>query len=85
MQVSTKLFNNQQVRQFGKLNEDIQHKQEKIASGKAILRASDNPVAAAELSAAKEQKIYFPDLRKMPTKHSFVFNLEMMQCKKLCQ
>ena len=56
MQVSTKLFNNQQVRQFGKLNEDIQHKQEKIASGKAILRASDNPVAAAELSAAKEQK-----------------------------
>ncbi len=56
MQVSTKLFNNQQVRQFGKLNEDIQHKQEKIASGKAILRASDNPVAAAELSAAREQK-----------------------------
>ena len=57
MQVSTKLFNNQQVRQFGKLSEDIQHKQEKIASGKAILRASDNPVAAAELSAAKEQEV----------------------------
>ena len=56
MQVSTKLFNDQQVRQFGKLTEDIQRKQEKIASGKAILRASDDPVAAVELSAAKEQK-----------------------------
>ena len=34
MQVSTKLFNDQQVRQFGKLTADIQQKQEKIASGK---------------------------------------------------
>ncbi len=49
MQVSTKLFNNQQVRQFGKLTEDIQKKQEQIASGKAILRASDDPVAAAKI------------------------------------
>ena len=38
MQVSTKLFNDQQVRQFGKLTADIQQKQEKIASGKAILK-----------------------------------------------
>ena len=29
MQVSTKLFNDQQVRQFGKLTADIQQKQEK--------------------------------------------------------
>lgn len=56
MQVSTKLFNDQQVRQFGKLTEDIQQKQEKIASGKAILKASDDPVVAAKLSAAKEQE-----------------------------
>ena len=34
MQVSTKLFNDQQIRQFGKLTADIQEKQEKIASGK---------------------------------------------------
>ena len=32
MQVSTKLFNDQQIRQFGKLTADIQQKQEKIAS-----------------------------------------------------
>ena len=56
MQVSTKLFNDQQVRQFGKLTADIQQKQEKIASGKAILKASDDPVAAAKLSAAREQE-----------------------------
>ena len=56
MQVSTKLFNDQQIRQFGKLTEDIQQKQEKISSGKAILRASDDPVTAANLSAAKEQE-----------------------------
>lgn len=57
MQVSTKLFNEQQVRQFQKLTADIQEKQEKISSGKAILRASDDPVAAVNLSAANEQKL----------------------------
>ena len=56
MQVSTKLFNDQQIRQFGKLTADIQEKQEKIASGKAILKASDDPVTAAKLSAAREQE-----------------------------
>ena len=68
MQVSTKLFNDQQVRQFGKLTADIQEKQEKIASGKAILRASDDPVTAVELSAAREQEQLLSDLKKMHTK-----------------
>lgn len=57
MQVSTKLFNEQQVRQFSKLTADIQAKQEKISSGRAILNASDDPVAAVNLSAANEQKL----------------------------
>ena len=57
MQVSTKLFNEQQVRQFSKLTADIQAKQEKISSGRAILNASDDPVAAVSLSAANEQKL----------------------------
>ena len=56
MQVSTKLFNEQQIRQFSKLTADIQEKQEKISSGRAILNASDDPVAAVNLSAANEQK-----------------------------
>ena len=57
MQVSTKLFNEQQVRQFSKLTAEIQEKQEKISSGRAILNASDDPVAAVSLSAANEQKL----------------------------
>ena len=56
MQISSKLFNEQQVRQFGKLNESIQGLQERVASGQNILRASDDPVAAVRLSAAREQK-----------------------------
>ena len=56
MQISSKLFNEQQVRQFGKLNENIQGLQERVASGQNILRASDDPVAAVRLSAAREQK-----------------------------
>ena len=56
MQVSTKLFNEQSVRQFGKITEDVQNLQAKVSTGKNILRSSDDPVAAVELSAAKEQK-----------------------------
>ena len=44
MQISSKLFNEQQVRQFGKLNENIQDLQERVASGNNIIRASDDPV-----------------------------------------
>ena len=71
MQVSTKLFNDQQIRQFGKLTADIQQKQEKISSGKAILRASDDPVTAANLSAAKEQEQLLSRFEENPTKRSF--------------
>ena len=53
MQISSKLFNEQQVRQFGKLNENIQDLQERVASGNNIIRASDDPVAAVRLSAAR--------------------------------
>src|SRR5210317_80916 len=55
MQVSTKLFNERQVDQFSQLNKSVQTLQEKIATGQNILKASDDPVAAVNLSAAKEQ------------------------------
>ena len=38
MKVSTSLFNKQQVESFSKLNEDIQSLQNKISSGKNIIR-----------------------------------------------
>ena len=37
MKVSTKLFNEQQIRQFSSLNKDIQKLQDKISSGKNIV------------------------------------------------
>ena len=57
MQVSTKLLNQQQVRQFSKINDKIADAQERVSTGKNILRASDDPVAAVNLSVAKEQSL----------------------------
>ena len=56
MQISTKLFNDQLVRQFGNLTSDVQSLQERIATGKNILSSSDDPVNAVNLSVAKEQR-----------------------------
>ena len=64
MQVSTKLFNQQQVGQFGKLNANIADIQERIATGKNILRASDDPVTAANLSVAKEQSLLLSQFQR---------------------
>ena len=57
MQVSTKLLNQQQVRQFSKINDKIADAQERVSTGKNILRASDDPVAAINLSVAREQSL----------------------------
>ena len=54
MKVSTKLFNQQQVQKFSKLNEDIQALQNKISTGKNILQASDDPIGAVELSGLQQ-------------------------------
>ena len=56
MKVSTKLFNEQQIRQFSSLNKDIQKLQDKIASGKNIVVASDDPVGSVNLSGYKTVK-----------------------------
>lgn len=56
MEISTKLFNQKAVKQFSQMNEDIQNLQNRVATGKNILRASDDPVAAVNLSVAKEQR-----------------------------
>ncbi len=53
MKVSTKLFNQQQLKQFTSLNEEIQKTQNKISTGKNILLSSDNPVGAVQLSGLK--------------------------------
>ena len=59
MKVSTKLFNQQQVERFSKLNEDIQSLQNKVSTGKNIIQASDDPIGAVELSGLKQVKERF--------------------------
>jgi flagellar hook-associated protein 3 FlgL len=54
VKVSTKLFNQQQVQKFGKLNEDIQSLQNKISTGKNILQASNDPIGAVKLSGLEQ-------------------------------
>ncbi len=54
--ISTKLYNAQSVERFNRLTADIQEAQIKIATGKRITRASQDPVAAANISVAKEQQ-----------------------------
>ena len=56
MKVSTKYFNQTQIDTFGKMNKEIQKVQERISSGRNIVRASDDPVTAVKLSAAKRAK-----------------------------
>jgi len=64
MQVSTKLLNQQQVRQFSKINDKIADTQERVSTGKSILRASDDPVAAVNLSVAREQSLLLSQFQR---------------------
>ena len=56
MQISQKLFNQQAINNFAKLDAEIQKIQEQVSTGKNILSASDDPVNAVSLSVANEQK-----------------------------
>ncbi len=56
MQISTKLFNQQTLERLSELHGEIQNRQARIATGKDLLKASDDPLAAVNISVAKEQK-----------------------------
>lgn len=56
MKVSNNEFATQQVRQFGRIMENIQSKQEQISSGQKINRPSDAPVDATRLVIADQFK-----------------------------
>ena len=57
MTISTRLFNEQAVANFKRITSDIQQTQDKIAAGKKVLKASDDPVAAAKISFVRDQKV----------------------------
>jgi|TARA_B110000967_G_scaffold189143_1_gene212597 flagellar hook-associated protein 3 FlgL len=62
MQVSTKLFNQQQLQQFSSTTENLQNLQNKISSGQNILKASDDPIGSVQLSGlnvVKDQIVQF--------------------------
>ena len=57
MAISTRLFNEQAVTRFNRITSDIQQTQDKIAASKNVLKASDDPVAAAKISFVRDQKV----------------------------
>ena len=57
MPISTRLFNDQAITRFNRITSDIQQTQDKIATGKKVLKASDDPVAAATISFVRDQKV----------------------------
>ena len=57
MAISTRLFNEQAVTRFNRITSEIQQTQDKIAAGKKVLKASDDPVAAAKISFVRDQKV----------------------------
>ena len=73
MQISTKLFNQQTLERLSDLHGEIQNRQARIATGKNVLHASDDPIAAANISVAKEQKQelarYLENIDRAKNKH----------------
>ena len=46
--ISTKLYNDQSIERFKLLTGQIQQTQAKIATGKNVMKASDDPVCSSE-------------------------------------
>ena len=55
--ISTKLYNDQSIDRFKAITGEIQQTQAKIATGRNVLKASDDPVAAANIAFTKDQKV----------------------------
>ena len=78
MQISSKLFNQQQVNQFSEINSELQSLQGKISSGKNILVASDDPVRSVELSGMKVVKEQIDQyIRNVDTSDSRMKNVDV--------
>lgn len=55
MSVSTKLFADQMLNRFTRINDEIELRQTKISTGQEITQASDKPIDAVRLSALEER------------------------------
>ena len=77
--ISTKLYNDQSIERFKLLTGEIQQTQAKIATGKNVMKASDDPVAAANISFVKGQKVvlerYATNIQRADKRLTLVENL----------
>lgn len=77
--ISTKLYNDQSIERFKLLTGQIQQTQAKIATGKNVMKASDDPVAAANISFVKGQKVvlerYATNIQRADKRLTLVENL----------
>lgn len=55
MSVSTKLFADQMLNRFTRINDEIELRQTKISTGQEITQASDKPIDAVRLSALEDR------------------------------
>ena len=68
MQVSTKLFNQQAVNQFGKLTEEIQNLQAKVSTGKKYFKNHQTTLLRQlNYQQQKNKEIFLRDLKEMLT------------------
>lgn len=57
MAISTRIYNEQALSVLNRITGDIQDVQSRIATGKNVLRASDNPAVSTKISFSRDQKM----------------------------
>ena len=57
MPISTRVYNDLAMSSLNRITGDIQGIQQRIATGRNILKTSDNPAVGAKISFTKDQKI----------------------------
>jgi|MDTG01.5.fsa_nt_gb flagellar hook-associated protein 3 FlgL len=57
MAISTRVYNDQAMSTLNRITGDIQNIQSKIATGRNILKASDDPAISTKISFTKDQKV----------------------------
>ena len=57
MPISTRVYNDIAMSTLNRITGDIQGIQQRIATGRNILKTSDNPAVGAKVSFTKDQKI----------------------------
>ena len=57
MAISTRIYNEQALSTLNRITGEIQDVQSRIATGKNVLRASDNPAVSTKISFSRDQKM----------------------------